>query len=196
MDGLTNIIAKIHEQNELECQNILSAANEKAKEILDEANSEAYRISLEISASCNERLAVIDARAKASLDAEYKRAILSKKSELINSAVKSAIDSIKSSPAEVYFGYIEKLVLKNALDGTGVVSMSKADVLRLPAGYAERINKALPDTKRLEFSESAAPFDGGFVIDYPEMRVDCTFESLVSDRLDEIRDELSRVLFA
>ena len=196
MDGLTNIIAKIHEQNELECKGILETAQHKAKDILDTAKSEAARVSAEISASCDHQVNVINSRALAGADAEYKRAILSKKSELIDSAIKSALESIKSSPTDVYFGYIEKLVLKNALEGDGTVFMSTADISRLPQDFEDRVNKALPESKRLVISKDALNIDGGFVIDYPEMRVDCTLESLVSDKLDEIRDELSRVLFA
>ena len=48
MDGLTNIIAKINEQNDAECQAIVDAAKQKADAIISEAKKEAEMLSAKI----------------------------------------------------------------------------------------------------------------------------------------------------
>ena len=196
MDGLTNIIEKIHKQNDIECRNIVESAEKKAGRIIEEAKKEATLVASEIASETEAKLGVIKAKAVSSSEVEYKRAILSKKSELINIAVKNALEGIKSSESNVYFGYIEKLILKNALEGKGTLCLSAKDFERLPEGFVEKINSQLPGGKSVELSKEAALFDGGFVIEYPETKIDCTFESLLEDKLDEIRDELSKILFS
>jgi vacuolar-type H+-ATPase subunit E/Vma4 len=88
------------------------------------------------------------------------------------------------------------LIIKNALNGKGSLSLSKKDLERLPENFEGKINSQLSDGKSIEISGNAASFDGGFVVEYPEMRIDCTFESLLNDKIDEVRDELSKILFA
>ena len=196
MDGLTNIIAKIHEQSEAECKGVLEAAEEKAAKILADAKNEAENLVSKIESETDAKISVIKTKAVSSSELEYKRAVLSKKSELINSVLVDALTGIKNSKDDVYFGYIEKLILENALCGKGILSFSDKDLKRLPDGFEAKINSQLAEGKNIEISKDAASFDGGFVVEYPEMRIDCTFESLLNDKIDEVRDELSKILFA
>ena len=196
MDGLTNIIAKIHEQNNVECQNILDTAESKAKIILDKATKDAEVVASKIESDTRKRCDIIDSKAISTAELEYKRAILTKKSEILDKMISDAVDKIKKCPENEYFGYIERLILSNALSGKGVLKMSQFDLNRIPSGFESKINEQLSDGMIIQLSNEPASFDGGFVIEYSEMRVDCTFESLINDKLDDIRDELSRVLFA
>ena len=196
MDGLTNIIAKIHEQNDAECENVLASAKKEAEEILEKAQAEAKEASLKIAEKTDSEEAVARSRAVSSAETEYKRAVLSKKSELLDMAVKNALEQIKNIPDDVYFGYIEKLIVSNALEGVGKVIMSERDLTRLPKGFEEKVCSLLSDGKKIEISKDTLDFDGGFVIEYSEVCIDCSFSSLINDKMDEIRDELSKVLFA
>ena len=196
MDGLTNIIAKIENQSSEECNAVLESANLKAKTILDEAKVCAEK---EVSAILNasqKKIDIINSKAVSSAELEYKRVLLAKKSEIIEKVIDNALNSIYNSSDDVYFGYIKTLILSNALDGEGILKMSGNDTGRMPAGFIDSINSELADGKRIVFSNNAFECDGGFVIDYPEIRVDCTFSSLAEDKADEIRDEINRVLFS
>ena len=62
--------------------------------------------------------------------------------------------------------------------------------------FCKKINGLLGETKKVSISDNPFDIDSGFVIEYPEIRVDCSFESIIRDKNDEIRDELTRVLFA
>jgi len=195
MDGLTNIIAKITEQNEAECAEILENAEKSAKEILEKARLEAEKEERIIKADSDFKVSVANSKASSGAEIEYKRAVLAEKSELINSCIRNAIDSISESSDEVYFGYIEKLIMSNALMGEGYFVVCEKDKKRLPAGFVDAVNSKLPDGKKIVLSDKTID-EAGFVIEYDEMKVDCTFLSLVDDKLDEIRDSLNKVLFA
>ena len=196
MDGLTNIIAKIEEQNNAECSAIIREAENKAVEIIAAAEKNAADVSRKIAADAEGKARIISLKAESSSELEYKRALLSKKSELIDSCISASLEQICACEDEVYFCYIEKLLLSGAVDGEGVVFFNAKDLARLPAGFCNKINSQLGDGKKLKISDKTVSCMGGCVIEYPEMRIDCTFESLVSDKMEDIRDEINRALFS
>ncbi len=195
MDGLTNIIAKITEQNDAECAEILENANKSAGEILDKARLEAEKEAKCIKAEYDLKVSVANSKAASGAEIEYKRAVLAEKSEIINSCIQKALRSIEESKDEVYFGYIEKLVIVNALTGEGSLIVSEKDKEKLPEGFAASLNSKLSEGKSIKLSDKTID-EAGFVIEYDEMKVDCTFSSLIEDKLDEIRDSLGTILFA
>ena len=196
MDGLTNIIAKIEAQSNEECNAVLESAKLQANTILDEAKACAEKESSAILGAAQKKIDVINSKAVSSAELEYKRVLLAKKSELIERVVANAISDISNSSDEVYFEYVKTLILSNALLGTGTLKFSKKDSMRIPAGFLDSVNKEFSEGKNVVLSDKTFECDGGFIIDYPEIRVDCTFASLAEDKADEIRDEINRVLFS
>ena len=196
MDGLTNIIDKINEQNDADCTLIIESAEEKAKKILEDAEITLKKSVDEINASYKTRADIINTKAVSGAQLEYKRMVLSEKSRIIESCIEDTLKEMCEAPDDVYFGYFEKLVVLHALSGEGVMKMSQRDIDRLPAGFDKKLCSLLPKDKTLVVSKDSIQCDGGFVIEYPEMRVDCTFRSLIEDKIDEIRDSISSYLFA
>lgn len=196
MDGLTNIINKIHEQCDAECQNILTSAKSASEQIISDSKAKADAAVSQIKLKADAECAIIDKKAASSADLEYRRYVLAEKSRILDATVKHALETIKNSDDEVYFGYIEKLLISGALTGEGIVRMSSFDLDRLPASFEAKINELLGEGKSIKISNEASDIDMGFVIEYPEMRVDCTFSSLINDKMDDIKDKLSQALFA
>ncbi len=196
MDGLINIIAKINEQNHVECEAIVNSAKQKADAIVSEAKLEAERLSSEIVDSAKAKAAVINSKAVSSSLVEYKRVVLSKKSEIIEKIISDSLIKLSDAEDETYFGYFEKLIKSNALSGKGIVRMSSKDLLRLPDGFENKINSLLDAGKSVVVSDDTIETTGGFIIEYPEIRIDCTFASLINDKNDEIRDEINKILFS
>lgn len=196
MDGLTNIIDKINEQNDADCKLIIESAEEKAKKIFEDAEITLKERVDVINASYKACADVINTKAVSGAQLEYKRMVLSEKSRIIDSCIEKSLKEACEAPDDVYFGYFEKLVVMHALKGEGVMKMSQRDLDRLPIGFEKKLCSLLSEEKTLVVSKDSIECDGGFVIEYPEMRVDCTFMSLVEDKIDEIRDSISGYLFA
>lgn len=196
MDGLTNIIAKIKEQNEADCTGVVDSAKQKAAEILANAQKTAESINADYNAKTQEAKKIISSKAVSSSELEYKRVILAQKSRILDELIEKSVESIAKSTDEAYFGYIETLVKSNALSGKGSIRMSQDDLKRLPEGYEKKLNSELCDGKEVVISKEPIDCVGGFVIEYDEIRIDCTLSSLVEDKYDEIRDEINKILFA
>lgn len=196
MDGLTKIITKINQDNKAECERIVAEAKTKAAEIIESAKLDGKAQSDKIIADAKAKALLIDAKAKSGADLEYKRSILYTKCKIINDTIEKSIDSLSSLDDTEYFANIEKLILAFALDGEGLISFSEKDVKRTPDGFIDSVNAKLEKGKSVKISDKHINTKGGFVLVYPEMRVDCTFESLIQDVSDDIKDILSRILFA
>lgn len=196
MNGLTNIITKITEQNESQCQAVINSAKEKAQSIVDNAKKSADEYLKKQQEFLDIKNASEKSKAVSSAEFEYKRVMLSKKCELIDECMKESLASMCNAQDDVYFGYIKTLASKYALAGKGSVSFSKKDLDRLPDGFEKELCECAGDGKTLEISKEAIDTEGGFVISYPEMRVDCTFASLVEENADNIKDAVNKILFS
>ena len=196
MDGLTNIITKIQNQCDSDCASIIESAKNKAEAILADANAKAEELKASIDKASQEKIKVIESKAVSSGELEYKRVILEKKSAIIDEAVKYAVKEICSSDDETYFSYIETLIKKNALVGNGTVKLSSKDLSRLPEGFENKLSSILDDGKSVTISKTPTECDGGVIIEYDEIRIDCTISSLVEDKMDEIRDRINKAVFA
>jgi len=196
MDGLSKILTKINEDSSLECSRITERAAAKAEEILSDAKVQGNAISDKMIAQAKAKALLIDAKAKSGAELEYKRDILKEKTLVISDMITASSEYLCSLDDETYFSYIERLVLANALTGDGVMFFSERDAKRIPNGFIDSLNQKLGQNKNIKLSDKYIDTKGGFVLSYTEMRVDCTFESLIDDISDDIKDELSRILFA
>lgn len=195
MDGLTNIISKINSDAQNECELIINSAKQKAKDIISEANTNASEEKEKILLNAKKKAEIINSKALSGSELEYKRILLAEKCRIIDEVLKESVDYICNLDEQSYFELLKKLALTNALCGEGVVFFNKRDFERLPLGYFDALNSLMDKGKTLRLSESTVACSAGFVIEYDDMRVDCTIESLISDKADEIRDELSKILF-
>ncbi len=196
MDGLTNIITKINEQNKAQCDAVIESAKQKAAEIVAKAEAQADELVKKQTELLEAKSAAEKSKAEASAMFEYKRVMLEKKCALIDDCTKSALEKMCNASDEEYFGYITSLALKHALKGEGSMSLSDKDIKRLPDGFEKMLNEKLGEGRSITVSDKTIVTDGGFVISYPEMRVDCTFSSLLEENADGVKDAINRILFS
>ena len=196
MDGLLNIIDKIITENDAECKSTVDYAEKQAKEIIAKAQLDAKKIAEDSQKKAENKAKLAVEKNVSGAELEYKRRILSAKGRIISETVAAAADYLCNLPEKEYFDIIRKLVIKSALQGTGSITFNRRDKSRLPADFLKSVIQDLPEGKSIVLSENTGEFDGGFTVSYPEMFVDCTFESLLDDNADDIKDALGQILFA
>lgn len=195
MDGLTNIISKINSDAKIECEQIIDSAKDKANEIIADADNEAQQKKEKLLLQAQKKAELINSKALSGSELEYKRILLSEKCRIIDEILNESVDYISNLEEKEYFDVIKKLVLSNALNGRGEIFFNQRDFQRLPESFADDVNSCLEEGKAIKLSDKTISCSSGFVIEYKDMRVDCTIESLISDKADEIKDELSKILF-
>lgn len=195
MAGLDKIIERIQKNSEINCDSILKYAQKQADEIRaasqKQSDSDVEKISAETDRKSKE---IVDSAVSGS-ELEEKKEILSAKVEIINNVIDKVSQTLKDLPDDKYFDAVYKLAAKYARPEEGVMYLSSKDLKRLPAGFEKTLNSKLKQGS-ITVSKDPKDLDGGFILSYGGIEINCSFEALIKESEDDIKDELSRILFA
>ena len=196
MSGLEKIIDKINADCKIECDSIISNAENKAKKLIDEkvlvANEEAEKII----AKAKEQCALTDEKARNGAELLEKKIKLQVKNEIITEIIENAKTALKGLSDKEYFAIIEELIIANAGKGEGVLKFSSKDLERLPKDFEKTINAKLTDGKTVKVSDMPLDIQGGVVLSYEDIEENCSFDALIETNIDTIRDKLNTEIFA
>ena len=99
-------------------------------------------------------------------------------------------------PDNEYFDVVKKLVGEYATDMQGVALFSQRDLDRLPDGFESDLNSVLPEGGKLEISKNPAMIKNGVVLEYGNVDINCTFDAIVSDKKELLKDKVYKLIFA
>ena len=157
----------------------------------------------EIDRRAQEQAATIGAEAKAAAAARYQE-ILSDARQACAGELQRAktggemkIKRLRELPDADYFTVLQTLACSYARKGEGEMLLSQRDLQRLPAGFADTLNSMLKSQgAQVHIGARAAKIDGGFLLVYGDIEVNCSFEALLEASLEQVKDALNRELFA
>lgn len=178
-----SVCADIKQKTLAQCDTIIAQAEKKAAAILSEGESKAHK------AKCD-----IISRAESSADLDSRSVILRAKQDIIVSSLENARKYLCGLPSDEYFDLICKMISKYSENRDGYISFSKKDYDRLPSGFLKTINSCCKGT--LSLQKETAEIDGGFILTYGGIEVNCSFCSLFSANNEIFCDEVSKILFA
>ena len=189
MTGADKIIEKITRDGLAKSEEILARAEARAEEILAQAAARAREASRAAVAAAEGKAAFDIAAARARTAMTEKRILLQMKNEVIGQVAASALARLQALPEAEYFGVLARLAAEYAQPGPGVMRLSRRDLGRLPAGFAQ----GLAD---ISVSPQSADIEDGFILVYGDIEQNCSFEALLSARLDDVKDALHAFIFA
>jgi len=196
MTGIEKIIEKIECDCIVACDDIISKARINAQKIMDDAENEAINIKQKAKETTEKRCLFEVEIAKSKAEHEHKNLILAAKSNIIKETIDDSIQRLKNLPVNDYFNIIIIIVEQYARKEHGIIKFSTKDLQRIPHDFDEKLKVALKESgKSVEVSNEPISIDGGFVLVYNEIEQNCTFEALINDSLDEIKDMLYNLIF-
>ncbi len=170
-------VRKIEEEAKKEAERIIAEAKEQAEEILKKAREEAEK---EAEALKKQELS--------SISLEMKRMLLNKQKEIVESVFDLLKQRVQEMDEETRKKLIKTLLSKNASPGMLVYSR-KED---------EDIVKSVIDELKLDL-KYAGNIDclGGVILEDPsgEVRINLTFDELLSQVYEQKLSEVSKILF-
>lgn len=195
MAGLDKIIERIQKNSEINCDSILNDAQKQAEELRAASEAKSKADVEKIAAETDRKSKEIIDSAHSGSELEEKKEILSAKVEIIDSVIDQVAQTLKDLPDDKYFDAIYKLAGKYARPEEGVMYLSPKDLDRLPADFEKTLNSKL-EQGSIKVSKDPRDLDGGFVLSYGGIEINCSFAALIKESEDDIKDELSRILFA
>ncbi len=197
MTGLEEMKAAIEEESRVERAEIDRRAQEQAATIGAEAKAAAAARYQEILSDARQACAGELQRAKTGGEMKIKRLLLRTKTELVDETIVMALRQLRELPDADYFTVLQTLACSYARKGEGEMLLSQRDLQRLPAGFADTLNSMLKSQgAQVHIGARAAKIDGGFLLVYGDIEVNCSFEALLEASLEQVKDALSRELFA
>ena len=193
MGGLLAITESILADARKAADAIMAKARDEEKAILAKFEEDKAALRDELSAKLHTDCMSISRMIEGAAEAEARQIVLSAKKEAIDKVVDYNKEAIKNAPDAEYFEFLEKLCKKNREDADGVMYLSDKDLKRLPKDFSERINAGLSKGK-ITISEEAYPIDGGFIIKYGKIDLNCTIDSIFEEKKNSLADIINESL--
>lgn len=194
MTGLEKIIAHIRAEGASAAEAITANAKAEVQEMLAAAEQKA-KLLAENEAELNEaRLNEAKLAAESAARLAKRRILLSKRGALIAAVLADAQKRLEEQSDEAAIAFLLRLAARCAGKTEGEMQLSKKDLARLPADFAERLRQAAPEA-RLTISETPANISGGFILRCGEIEQNCSLESLFYAARERLQDIAQQTLF-
>lgn len=193
MSGIDKIIQQIEDDADLVCRDILAHAEQKANEIINEANEQAAQLRSDGEQAVANSVAEIAKRGESSAELECRKILLYTKQNIITQMLQKAIDAVKGLPDAEYFDLILDMIKKYSLAKDGVIRFGKKDDERMPNDWMKKVNAA--SNGHLTLSEPDADIDAGFILIYGGVEENCSFDAIFAGADETLKDRAGKLLF-
>lgn len=195
MTGLEKILSEIETQADKRCAEAEARAKAVSDKILAEAKQKADAECAEILQKAERQAELLRRAEEAESRMQARKAELALKTAAISSALSEATDILKQLPKKEYFDILKALALQHCTAGEGKICFSDADTERLPQSFMSSLNTAIAEKGAKLTLGTPCNIESGCVLRYGEIDINCSFEAILSERQDEIRDALYALLF-
>ncbi len=196
MTGLEKIISKIETESKDNCEKIINQAKSQSEEIINKAQSEASAKYSKIISDAKKEAERKIAVAKSSAETITRTKYLEVRNAVVNDIISASYEEIENFDDEKYWKLLLKLCLKNFETGECVMYLNQRDLTRLPADFEDRINSEIYENGAVQVSKKSIDIENGFILDYGDYEINCTLKAVFDDKLEELRDLLSKHLFS
>ena len=184
---LQGITAKAEQKKE----EIISEAKLKAEENFNDAIAKAREEAQKIIAAAQKKADTVIENADSSAALIKRNESLKFKSKSISEVLNNVKLKLNSLNDKEYFDLLLSLAEKNALDGSGIIYLNKKDLSRETSDFKAQISKL-----NLTLSDSPRDMEGGFMLQYGDIIINCAFEALINEKREKLTDDINKTLFA
>ena len=160
---------------------------------------ETIRAFQEASRKRAERLADDQRRKLLSMaELDIRKEVLALKQEMIEMAFEKAISQLLEGSEERYLALLKKLILDADLEGDEELILNQKDRKRMHDGFIRVLNQALGKAGKqgeLKLSPESRPIRGGVILRRGRKEFNCSVESIIYAKRDELEGTVARILF-
>lgn len=197
MTGLEKILKQIEEEAAANAAKVIASANEKVNEILASAKEEADKKCAAIAEQSKIDVKSALSRGESAANLYEKKMILKAKQEIVSDIIEQSKKTLTGLPDNEYFGTVIKMIEKYALDKEGQILFNPRDIKRMPEKFSDSMKEALKEKNnaKLSIGEYKGNLDGGFILTYGDVEINCSFESLFLSARERLQDKVCEALF-
>ncbi|MCI5893534.1 MAG: V-type ATP synthase subunit E [Clostridiales bacterium] len=191
--GLDTILSCINSESEKNVSRILLEAKSKAETIIKSAEKTAASMKNEAVNKADVLFSETVEHQKNALKHDENQKILAEKQKILNMSITDGINKIKKFDDKKYFELMKSLIAKYAADtkSDGTLYMNEHDIKRMTADFENMLKNSYPNIT----IDSDNTIDAGFKIKYGGIEDNCTIDAVVEAELDNIKTNVSKILF-
>ncbi|MGI6161234.1 MAG: V-type ATP synthase subunit E [Christensenellales bacterium] len=196
MTGLEKIVSTIREEARGRAAEIIEESKTEAADIVarEKANSDA--VCAGIKEEAHRQAADIERAGISAAELKRRSELLAAKQQLITQTMERALQKLYALPEAEYFSMLISLAAANAERGQGEMLLNESDLRRCPDNFSQLLNKALPEGAFILVLDKTRNIDGGFILKYGDIELNCSFKAMIDARKDELTDRIRDILFS
>ena len=197
-EGADRIIQRVLDDAQARAESIKAEASEKADAIESEAREKANRRKEHILEQASKSADEQKSRIIGVAQLEARKKLLAAKQEMIGEAFQKTLDEMSGLDDQEYLSVIRNLLLEITDTGTETVIFNERDKERIREDFWKEVNTGLANQGKkgeLQLSEETRPIKGGFILQRGGLEMNCSFESLLERKRDELEYEVAELLF-
>jgi V/A-type H+-transporting ATPase subunit E len=197
MTGLEKILKHIEDDAIATANASIAEAEKEAQAIISTAQAEIEKRRAEILEKAKQESESSLKRVESAALLKEKKMLLDAKQQVISNVITNAKNLLTAYSSEDYFKVVIKMVQKYALGQSGQIVFSNNDKKRLPEQFGQTLGQALLGTEgaTLTISENSVNIDGGFILIYGDVEVNCSFDALFFAARESLQDKVCEILF-
>ena len=198
MSNLDNLTSKIISDAEVKKKEILNDANVKADIIIKNKIEEANKKASSILEKAKLESTTIKERVASKTELEVRNKKLAAKQQVIEQVFEKAKVKLQAMSSEKLGEFIRNSIMNLNIDGNEEIILNVNDRGRLPVTFLEDINKelsAMGKLGNLTFGERDYTIDGGFILSKNGIEINNSFEELVNSLKYDLEYEVGKILF-
>lgn len=190
MTGLDHILNEILEESQKKADAIIQSAKKKAAEEVEKVQQETAAVTENKKAEIYREAEEIKQRGRISAQRHLQKDMLKKKQQLIDITIDMVYQKLLSMPETAFRSFVLYHLQGFDPDESGTLYFVKEDMVS--DALKEELKKSHP---KLTVSKEAIFADGGFLLSLPDMDLDVTYRSLITQNAERLRDEAAALLF-
>ena len=199
MAGVESLSKQILLDAEEKAEGILQEAREHAQAVLSAAREEADKEAASTAQKAENDAADYTQRIRSQIGMQKRQTLLKAKQDLIESMIDEAKKQLEEPPDESYFAMLLSLLTKHVRPESGQMLLSARDYARKTPDFeseVQRIAREMGGYLTVEKQgQEGTLINSGFVLRYGGIEENCTLDALFQDKLEDLRDAASHVLF-
>ena len=197
-DGADRIVQRIMDDAETRAGEIIAEAEKISEKIITDARQKASSMQEQIMNQAKKSAAEQKWRIMGVAQLEARKNLLTAKQEMISQVFDQILDELIELDEQAYLSLMRELLLNLVETGSEKVLCSARDKERIPREFWRDVNKELANKGKkgeLKLSEETRDIQGGFILLDEGVEMNCSFESLLEMKRDDLEPEVASLLF-
>ncbi|MDD5454264.1 MAG: V-type ATP synthase subunit E [Candidatus Ratteibacteria bacterium] len=196
--ALKDILKRIEQQSQADIASVNKEAKEKCAAISKETEGiirelkEKNRYAASLKAKKTKEYLLQEARIKMAQEK------LKKKGEVLDSIFKESLDRLEKIADKEYMSWMGKAISNVIEPGENEIVLSQKFIRSIDTkNFLETINKKLENKSWVKLSKDTRTEEikGGFILKKRKKEINCSFESLLEEKRNDIKLKISQILF-